>query len=153
LRAIAHATDGRGPATTLTEVACAYFHVSDPSDLSTAIYAPTITNERLAGFGRDVVAAAKAKDRIAREILAEGGRELGLAAIAVIRTLKLEGEEFPVGYVGGVFAAAGELVLACMREEIKEVAPNAYLEPPQFPPAIAAARMAHDHLNNVALAV
>ena len=153
LRAIAHATDGRGPATTLTEVACAYFHVSDPSDLSTAIYAPTITNERLAGFGRDVVAAAKAKDRIAREILAEGGRELGLAAIAVIRTLKLEGEEFPVGYVGGVFAAAGELVLACMREEIKEVAPNAYLEPPQFPPAIAAARMAHEHLNNVALAV
>lgn len=153
LRAIAHATDGRGPATTLTEVACAYFHVSDPSDLSTAIYAPTITNERLAGFGRDVVAAAKAKDRIAREILAEGGRELGLAAIAVIRTLKLEDEEFPVGYVGGVFAAAGELVLACMREEIKEVAPYAYLEPPQFPPAIAAARMAHDHLNNVALAV
>ena len=153
LRAIAHATDGRGPATILTEVACAYFHVSDPNDLSTAIYAPTITNERLAGFGRDVVAAAKAKDRIAREILAEGGRELGMAAVAVIRTLKLEDEEFPVGYVGGVFASAGELVLACMREEIKEVAPNAYLEPPQFPPAIAAARMAHDHLNNVAVAV
>ena len=153
LRAIAHATDGRGPATILTEVACAYFHVSDPNDLSTAIYAPTITNERLAGFGRDVVAAAKEKDRIAREILAEGGRELGYAAVAVIRTLKLEGEEFPVGYVGGVFAAAGELVLACMREEIKEVAPKAYLEPPQFSPAIAAARMAHDHLNNVALAV
>jgi len=153
LRAIAHATDGRGPATILTEVACAYFHVSDPSDLSTAIYAPTITNERLAGFGRDVVNAAKAKDRIAREILAEGGHELGLAAVAVIRTLKLEDAEFPVGYVGGVFANAGELVLATMREAIKEVAPNAYLEPPQFPPAIAAARMAHDHLNNVALAV
>lgn len=153
LRAIAHATDGRGPATILTEVACSYFHVSDPNDLSTAIYAPTITNERLAGFGRDVVAAAKAKDRIAREILDEGGRELGLAAVAVIRTLRLEGEEFPVGYVGGVFANAGELVLASMREAIKEVAPKAYLEPPQFPPAIAAARMAHDHLNNVALAV
>jgi len=153
LRAIAHATDGRGPATILTEVACAYFHVSDPSDLSTAIYAPTITNERLAGFGRDVVNAAKAKDRIAREILAEGGQELGLAAVAVIRTLKLEDDEFPVGYVGGVFANAGELVLTTMREAIKEVAPNAYLEPPQFPPAIAAARMAHDHLNNVALAV
>lgn len=152
LRAIAHATDGRGPATILTEVACAYFHVSDPNDLSTAIYAPTITNERLAGFGTDVVAAAKAKDRIAREILNEGGRELGRAAVAVIQTLKLEGE-FPVGYVGGVFANAGELVLASMREAIAEVAPDAYLEPPQFPPAVAAARMAHDHLNNVALAV
>lgn len=33
LRAIAHATDGRGPATALTEIACTYFHVSDPNDL------------------------------------------------------------------------------------------------------------------------
>jgi len=153
LRAIAHATDGRGPATALTDIACTYFHVSDPNDLSTAIYAPTITNERLAGFGRDVVAAAKAKDRIAREILAEGGRELGIAAAAVIRNLKLEREVFQVAYVGGVFAAAGELVLACLREEVEKVAPNAYLDPPQFPPAVAAARMAHEHLNHVALAV
>jgi N-acetylglucosamine kinase-like BadF-type ATPase len=153
LRAIAHATDGRGPATALTEIACTYFHVSDPNDLSTAIYSPTITNERLAGFGRDVVAAAKTKDRIAREILAEGGRELGYAAAAVIRNLKLERDEFPVAFVGGVFAAAGELVLACMREELSKVAPKAYLAPPQFPPAVAAARMAHEHLNNIALAV
>src|SRR5688572_17572559 len=43
LRAIAHAVDGRGPATSLTAAACTYFHVSDPNDLSTAIYAPTIT--------------------------------------------------------------------------------------------------------------
>ncbi len=134
-------------------MACAYFHVSDPNDLSTAIYAPTITNERLAGFGRDVVEAAKAKDRIARDILAEGGRELGLAAAAVIRNLKLEREVFQVAYVGGVFAAAGELVLASLREEVKKTAPHAYLAPPQFPPAVAAARMAYDHFNNVALAV
>lgn len=121
--------------------------------ISTAIYSPTITNERLAGFGRDVVQAAKAKDRIAREILAEGGRELGFAAAAVIRNLKLERGDFQVAYVGGVFAAAGELVLASLREEVKKAAPNAYLGQPQFPPAVAAARMAHEHLNHVALAV
>ncbi len=65
LRAVAHASDGRGPKTMLTELAAAYFHVTDPDDLTTAIYAPTITNERLAGFGRDVVAAAKEKDPVA----------------------------------------------------------------------------------------
>ena len=69
LRAIAHAADGRGPATSLSAAACTYFHVSDPNDLSTAIYAPTITNESLAGFGKFVIEAAKAKDRVAREIL------------------------------------------------------------------------------------
>ena len=65
LRAVAYAFDGRGPKTALTDLACAYFHVTSPDDLTTAIYAPTITNERLAGFGRDVVDAAKAEDEVA----------------------------------------------------------------------------------------
>ena len=90
---------------------------------------------------------------MAREILCEGGKELGSAAAAVIRNLKLEREAFEVGYVGGVFDAAGELVLSSMREEISSVAPNAHVAPPRFSPAVAAARMAWEHLNHMALAV
>ena len=153
LRAIAKASDGRGPKTSLTADACDYFHVSTPEDLSTAIYAPTINNERLAGFGRYVIEAAKTKDPIAREIMADAGRELALAAAAVIRNLKLENERFQVACVGRVISSAGELVLASMREELKKVAPGAYIAPPLFPPAVAAARMAREHLNHVALAV
>jgi N-acetylglucosamine kinase-like BadF-type ATPase len=153
LRAIAHAADGRGATTSLTGAACAYFHVSDPNDLSTAIYAPSITNERLAGFAKYVIEAAKSKDRVAREILSEGGHELGEAAGAVIRNLKLERERFQVAYVGGVFKAAGELVLSSMRGEVERVAPKAFLAPPRFSPAVAAARMARERLNNMALAV
>ncbi len=153
LRAIAHAADGRGSQTSLTGAACGYFHCSDPNDLSTAIYAPTITNERLAGFGKLVIEAAQAKDRIAREIMSEAGKELGLAVAAVIRTLKLERDEFPVAYVGGVFASAGELVLAPMREEVKKIAARARFGPPRFAPAVAAARMARESLNHIALAV
>ncbi len=153
LRAIAHATDGRGPATALTEAACSYFHVTNPNDLSTAIYAPTITNESLAGFGRDVIVAAKAKDRVAREILTRAGKELGLMAAAVVRNLKLERETFQVAYVGGIFRTGGELVLAPMRAELKETAPRVFLAPPRFSPAVAAARMALEHVNSVALAV
>jgi N-acetylglucosamine kinase-like BadF-type ATPase len=145
--------DGRGAATSLTTAASTYFHVSDANDLSTAIYAPTITNERLAGFGKYVIDAARTKDRIAREILAEAGRELGLMAAAVIRNLKLERETFQVAYVGGVFDAAGDLVLSPLREEVKKVAPHAYLASPRFSPAVAAARMAREHLDHVALAV
>lgn len=153
LRAIAHAVDGRGPATLLTHLACTYFHVSDPNDLSTAIYAPTITNERIAGFGKHVVEAAKAKDATARSIIAEGGCELGSAAAAVIRNLKMERETFQVAYVGGIFKSAGELMLTPIREEVRRVAPNAYLGAPRFSPAEAAARMAWEHLHQMALAV
>jgi N-acetylglucosamine kinase-like BadF-type ATPase len=152
LRAIARAVDGRGPRTLLTDAACSYFHVDAPEDLSTAIYAPTITNERLAGFGRDVVKAAQAKDPVARAIVADGGRELGLAAAAVIRALRLERERFQVAYVGGVFASAAELMLEPMREEIAAVATRAYLAEPLFPPAVAAARMARAHMDQMALA-
>jgi glucosamine kinase len=152
LSAITHAVDGRGPETTLTKAACEYFHVTTPDDLSTAIYAPTMSNERIAGFGKEVIKAAKEKDPVARGIMAEGGRELGIAAAAVIRNLKLERERFQVAYVGGVFLA-GELVLDTLRNQVRLVAPNAYLAPPRYAPAVAAARMAREHLNRVALAV
>jgi glucosamine kinase len=153
LRAIARAADGRGPETRMTGAAIAYFHITTADDLSTAIYAPTVTNERIAGFAKHVIKAAKAQDQVAREILAQTGIELGLAAAAVIRNLKMERERFQVAYVGGVFNAAGELVLGAMREEVKQTAPRAYLAPPRFSPAVAAARMALEHLNHVALAV
>ena len=152
LSAIAHAADGRGPATALKAAACLYFHVSTADDLATAIYAPTITNERIAGFAKPVIDAAKGNDQVARDILVQGGRELGLAAGAVIRGLKMEQERFQVAFVGGVFAA-GELMLEPLRNEVERVAPKAYLAPPRFAPAVAAARMAREHRRHVALAV
>jgi len=51
-----------------------------------------------------------------------------------------------------VFDAAEELVLSSMREEVKLVAPRAYFAPPRFSPAVAAALMAREHLNHLALA-
>src|SRR5215216_4682091 len=153
LRAIAYASDGRGPDTALTELACAYFHCATADDLNTAIYAPTITNERLAGFGRDVVAAAKDKDEVALRIVADGGTELGLSAVAVIRHLQMERDRFQIAYVGGVFKAAGDLMLNNLRAEVRKVAPRAFFEPPHFAPAVAAARMARERVNHIALAV
>lgn len=153
LRAIAYASDGRGPKTLLTELAVAYFHVTSADDLTTAIYAPTITNERLAGFGRDVVDAAKRRDPVALQIVGDGGRELGRAACAVIRHLQLDREHFQVAYVGGVFRSAGDLMLDPLREEVSRVAARAYFEPPHFAPAVAAARMARERVNHMALAV
>ncbi|MCU1267930.1 MAG: hypothetical protein JWM21_4248 [Acidobacteria bacterium] len=152
LSAIAHAADGRGPGTSLTAAACSYFHVTTADDLSTALYAPTMTNDRIAGFAKLVIESAKEGDQVAREIITAAGRELGIAAAAVIRGLKMEQERFQVAFVGGVFAA-GELVLEPLRREVERIAPKAYLAPPRFSPAVAAARMAREHNSSVALAV
>ncbi|MCA1594550.1 MAG: hypothetical protein LC754_18370 [Acidobacteria bacterium] len=145
LQAVARATDGRGDKTALAAAACEYFNVASPQDLSTAIYAASITNNHIAAFGKLVIEAAKDKDEVAREIVCEAGRELGCAAVAVIRKLKMERERFHIGYVGGVFHA-GELILKSLREEVVRVAPRALLVQPQLSPAEAAARMAREHV-------
>ena len=147
LQAIAHGSDGRGPTTTLTNSAMKYFKVENADDLSTAIYSPTMTNDRLAGFAREVVRTARADDRVAIDILEEAGRELAAAANAVIKKLRMEKDEFPVAYVGGVYGA-GDLVLGVMQKEIKSVAKRAHLSQPLFPPVMAAARIAHAHLRD-----
>ncbi len=152
LQAVAHAADQRGPETSLTMAACSYFHVASPDDLSTAIYAPTMTNDHLAGFAKRVVKAAQAGDEVAHEIVTEAGRELGIMAAAVIRRLYMERERFQVAYVGGVFAA-GELVLGPLREVVLRAAKKAFLAPPRLSPPVAAARMARELVADLAIAV
>jgi N-acetylglucosamine kinase-like BadF-type ATPase len=145
LQSVARASDGRGRKTSLTEAAREYFKVERAEDLSTAVYAPNMTNNRIAGFGRHVIDAAKRRDPVAREILDEAGRELACAASAVVKKLKMERERFQLAYVGGVFAA-GNLILEPLREELERVAPRAFLAPPVLAPAEAAARMASEQV-------
>jgi len=152
LQAIAQATDERGAPTALVEAAFLYFGVTNADELATAIYAPNVTHDRLAGFGKHVIETAQAGDVIARDIVMRAGRELGVAAATVVRKLGMKSERFQVGYVGGVFAA-GEIILAPLREEITRTAPQAFLAPPLLAPAIAAARMAEQRTRRLALAV
>jgi N-acetylglucosamine kinase-like BadF-type ATPase len=152
LQSVARATDGRGPKTSLSEAACEYFQVTTADDLSTAIYAPTITNDRIAGFSKLVIQAAQDGDEVAREILREGGAELGKAAVSVIHQLKLDHERFQVAFVGGVFAA-GELVTRSLRAQLTKNAAKAFIDNPSFSPTVAAARMAQENLQRLPVAV
>ncbi len=151
LQRVAQAADGRGPETSLSEAACAYFRAAQPDDLAMAIYAPSMTNDRIAGFAQSVIEAAQGGDKVARKITTEAGKELGKAVVAVITRLRMEQQRVPIAYVGGVFAADG-LVLSPLRREVARVAPKALLAPPLTPPVVAAARMARAHLRELALA-
>jgi N-acetylglucosamine kinase-like BadF-type ATPase len=151
LQAVAQAVDGRGPVTELVQAACVYFKVATPEDLLVAIYAPSMTNSRIAGFSKSVIETAQRGDAVARKAVVAAGRELGVAAVALIRKLHMQRERFQVAYVGGVFAA-GPLVLDQLRKDIARVAPRAFLSPPLMPPAVAAANMARGYLDRLALA-
>lgn len=147
LQRIAQAADGRGQATAMSAATLKYFAIASVEELSAAIYSPSMTNDRIAGFGAHVIRAAQDRDGVAVEILRVAGEELGRAAATVIRKLGLEQAVVPVAYTGGVFAA-GELVLASLREELRRVAPRHQLMQPRLAPALAAARMAQASLRH-----
>lgn len=148
LHAVAKASDGRGPATKLSDCAAEYFRASNVENLIGAIYAPQMDNSRIAGFARLVVETALEGDKIAVEILHDAGKELGNAAVAVIRKLGLENASFPIGCVGSVFNA-GSLLTDPMNKAIRATAPNASLVEPQMPPSHAAAMMAMKNGHNL----
>jgi N-acetylglucosamine kinase-like BadF-type ATPase len=151
LQQVAQANDGRSAATALTAAADKYFHTNGADELLAAIYAPHMTNDVIAGFGREVIATARAGDAAAREILASAGRELGLMAASVIRRLNMGREKFQVAHVGSIFAA-GEILLDALRAEVMRAAPLASLGPPLYPPATAAALLALKERPQLALA-
>jgi N-acetylglucosamine kinase-like BadF-type ATPase len=141
LQAVAKASDGRAAKTVLSDLACDYFRASSPEDIAMAIYAPTMTNDRIAGFARSVIQAAGLGDKVALRLIDEAGCELGLAANAVIKKLNLAEQRFQIAYVGGIFAAK-ELIFDPLLRKVHELAPQAYLAPPLIAPAVAAAKMA-----------
>jgi N-acetylglucosamine kinase-like BadF-type ATPase len=141
LHTVAKASDGRGRPTALSERAAEYFRASGPDNLIVAIYSPQIDNLRIAGFARFVVEAALEGDNAAVDILEDAGRELGVAACAVIKKLGLGKRKVPVGCVGSVFKA-GKLLTRPMLEVIHKTAPEAFLTEPKLQPSQAAAIMA-----------
>ncbi len=140
LHAVAKAMDGRGKKTKLCEVAAEYFRASTAEDLVVAIYSPLMDNKRLAGFAEHVAETAARGDKIAIELLAVAGFELGLAAYAVIKRLKMGRQKVAVGTVGGIFKA-GDLIKVPLEKTLHSFAPNAFLKEPELNPASAAAVM------------
>lgn len=147
LHKIAKASDGRGKPTILSDIAVDYFRAGRIENLSVAIYAPQVDNARIAGFARHVGEAAKAGDAVALEILREAGFELGTAACAVIKNLKLQRAKVPIGKVGSVFQS-GKFVTDSLLKTVHTIAPQAYLLDKIIVPAHSAAEMAHEMNGN-----
>ena len=139
LRAALRAADGWGPRTALE--AMLRKHLGEWPEIRARVYGEGGGRPLLASLAPLVHRAARRGDPVARDILAEAGRSLGLLALAVAGRLRMSREPFDLFLVGGVFAM-GAPVVEPLRAVVRLRAPRCRIRRPRHPPAAGAVLMA-----------
>jgi N-acetylglucosamine kinase-like BadF-type ATPase len=116
LRAVARAADGRGHATALTEAVLEHWSLEVPQALIRHVYGGEMEREDIAALAPLVMQTAEQDDAVARVILEDAGRELALAAQAVIERLALPAPA-PCALAGGVLLHS-EIVRASFKASL-----------------------------------
>ncbi len=98
LAAVAHAWDGYGDPTLLTQLLAEAYGLDDRSKIISYVYAGD--KSRVAAFSRLVEQAAASGDGVARTIIQTNGEQLAQQAEAVYRRLHME--EAPLAMLGGM---------------------------------------------------
>lgn len=137
LMAVMRQGDGRGPKTLLSEMIFSQWQVENHWQLAAKAYRPEIQRPHIAALSVLVKEAAALKDEVALSILDLAIKELALAALAVIRELKMEEDTFPVALVGGGFSRDISWALG-LENLIRQEAPYSHLSPPVYSPVIGA---------------
>jgi len=145
LHAIARATDGRSPTTTLTEHILAHLGLARPEDLIPWTYGEAFNWHRFAALAPVVTETAQAGDAVAQDILQRAGHHLADSGLAVVRRLQMQDEPFDLVLAGSVWQA-GELVLASFRETMLAEAPRAQIVFPSRTAAEGAALLAWEEV-------
>jgi N-acetylmuramic acid 6-phosphate etherase len=101
LQAVAHAADGRGPTTALTERFLAEMGAAQPMDLIPAVYRGGWDRASLAALAPLVLEAAGQGDTVAARIVAAAADQLALTVTAAASSLGLPLEGLPLAMTGG----------------------------------------------------
>jgi len=133
------ALDGRGPPTSLPDKIMRVLDLDDLGGLVDLVYSRGMGNREIATLTPLVGEAAEEGDAVAKSILEEAGEELGLAASAVARRLRMM-DAFPVALTGGVFNLAP--VREALGRRLGEAQPGCRIIEPRFEPDVGAALLA-----------
>lgn len=140
LEIICKELDRRGPKTQhLRKLIFQKWKIKKDSDLIRKVYQKDFV-EIVADLANLVEKAEKKKDKIARDLLIEAGKELALAANLVIKKLNFQKIKFPVVLVGSVFKS--KVVLDTVKKEIKKFAPKAQFIRLKVEPVVGAIKLA-----------
>ena len=137
LNAVTRAADGRGQPTLLSQAIIDHFDINHVDELVRLTYVDGFGRIDIANLAVAVAETADKGDEVAIGILKQAGAELGIAAGAVAKALKMESLVFPCVTTGGVFKS-GDYVRDSLMRELVKAAPLSRLTRPEFPPVVGA---------------
>jgi N-acetylglucosamine kinase-like BadF-type ATPase len=115
LRAVAQATDRRGPETRLTCMLLEHLGLRDPWELIPTLHAEQNVRHRIAAAAPVVLQAAADGDLVALRIREQAAQNLSSMTIAVARSLDFGCREYQLAFSGGVFQHHAALRDAVLR--------------------------------------
>lgn len=145
LQAVWKDLDGRGPETLITGLIFQEFKIKNKEEIIEKVYSKN-TIDIVSSLSILVDQAAKKKDKIARKILTEAGRELALSANTAIKKLNFQEMKFPLVLIGSMFKS--KIVANTAKRRIKKITPNAEFIIPQKEPAVGAVKLAIKELKD-----
>lgn len=103
LRAVVASYDGRGPATVLANLILKKFSIKNVRGLVDVVYSDDFTKTSVADISILVDEAYKKKDKVAEKIFEQAVSDIILSVNTLTKKLGMQGEEFDIVAVGGVF--------------------------------------------------
>jgi N-acetylglucosamine kinase-like BadF-type ATPase len=140
LRALVEAEDGRGERTRLEPALFAELGVTSVREAMVWAMRPDTARFQLAALAPVVLQVAADGDPVAQALVAEGARQLGRAAKALVAALSFGEGPVPVVPAGGLLGNA--LYLGALRTSLAAAVPRAELVTDPAPPIAGAARLA-----------
>jgi N-acetylglucosamine kinase len=138
INACCRAADGVGPQTQLLPAILQHLELDGLKHLMRRINSGSMNRLEIAALLELVSLSAAQGDAVAKKLLRDAGRELGLLASSLLQTLDMQKESGAVGTIGCVFRA-GRLVLRTFREVVQASAPHCRIVGPQAPICVGAA--------------
>jgi N-acetylglucosamine kinase-like BadF-type ATPase len=108
LRAVAAASDGRGPETSLTDTLTAAWRAETPQQLIRRVYAPEVKKADIAATAPLVLDAADAGDAVAAGIVDLAGGDLAELVMSLARRIRFDAPP-PIACTGGLILRSARL--------------------------------------------
>ena len=149
IRASIAAFDGAAEETALQESLLKYFEVENLPALVGVVYASDFRRDRVAGFVPQVLAAARAGDKVAAQLLQNAGRYLAWTAHSVLQPLKIA----RLAITGGLLENSPEIERALHNSLQANLGQEIEICQPRFEAVVGAAWLpvlnAHAHFPEV----